>query len=349
LPPGGIKLESPNFLLSTELIKKYRQKTKNFFFNGFYMWAKSELDIIPKIKSQDLKNRKKIPDDTKIPELSKLGVDDKKYIKEAEIYVEKHFPKNYGDVKDLEFPTTHKTAKKWLSNFIKIKLNKFGDYQDYTLKGNDGNYMFHSCLSSSINMGLLNPSDIIVELKKVENKTPLNSYEGLIRQYFWREYQRYCYIYLKDWHGKNYFGNTKKLSKEWYDGTTGIIPVDDSIKLAFSTGYLHHIRRLMIVGNYMNLAGIHHEQARIWFTEFALDSYDWVMYQNLDMSFFASGGSTSRKPYVTSSNYVVKMSDYKKGDWSETWDKNYRKFIEKHKDKLYKYRYHFPTLKYTKK
>jgi deoxyribodipyrimidine photolyase-related protein len=342
---NGIKLESPNFLLSDELIQEYRNKTKKFYFNGFYMWSKSKLDIIPNIKSQDLKNRKSVPKNTPIPPLSVLGEIDKKYIKNAELYVEKNFPNNYGSVECLSFPVTRKSAKMWLNQFIAHKLKNFGDYQDYTLQ--DENYMFHSGLSSSINMGLLNPLEIIQELGKVKKKIPINSYEGLIRQYFWREYQRYCYIYLNDWYGENYFGNSGKLSKKWYNGSTGIIPIDDAIKDAFNTGYLHHIRRLMFVANYMNLSGINHKQGLRWFIEFALDSYEWVMYQNLDMGFFASGGKTSRKPYVTSSNYIIKMSNYKKGDWSDTWDELYRKFIKKNKQKLWKHRYHFPALKST--
>jgi deoxyribodipyrimidine photolyase-related protein len=342
LPPGGNKIDSPNFLLSIELIQEYRKKTKSFFFNGFYMWSKLKLNIIPSIKSQDSKNRKTVPKGLPIPQLPSLGTIDKTYINNAESYVERNFPNNYGSVEGLNFPVTHATATRWLSRFITKKLKKFGDYQDYTLK--DENYMFHSCLSSSINMGLLNPLDIILELSKIKETIPLNSYEGLIRQYFWREYQRYCYVYLNEWHGENYFGSKGKLSKKWYDGTTGIDPVDDSIKEAFNTGYLHHIRRLMIVANYMNLNGINHEQGRRWFTEFALDSYDWVMYQNIDMGFFASGGKTSRKPYISSSNYVIKMSNYRKGPWSDAWDKRYKKFIQKNKQKLWKYRYHFPTL-----
>ena len=343
LPPGGgKKIDSPNFLLSTELIQEYRKKTKSFFFNGFYMWSKLKLNIIPSIKSQDSKNRKTVPKGLPIPQLPSLGTIDKTYINNAESYVERNFPNNYGSSGGLNFPVTHATATRWLSQFITKKLKKFGDYQDYTLK--DENYMFHSCLSSSINMGLLNPSDIILKLSKIKETIPLNSYEGLIRQYFWREYQRYCYVYLNEWHGENYFGSKGKLSKKWYDGTTGIDPVDDSIKEAFKTGYLHHIRRLMIVANYMNLSGVNHEQGRRWFTEFALDSYDWVMYQNIDMGFFASGGKTSRKPYISSSNYVIKMSNYRKGPWSDAWDKLYKKFIQKNKQKLWKYRYHFHTL-----
>lgn len=340
--PKGIKLESPNFLLNNELIQEYHKKTNKFYFNGFYMWSKSKLDIIPSMKSQDSKNRKTVPKNTQIPSLSSLSGIDKKYIKSAEIYVEKNFPNNYGSVKFLSFPVTRESAKLWLRQFIAHKLKNFGDYQDYTIQGE--NYMFHSGLSSSINMGLLNPLEIIQELEKVKKKIPINSYEGLIRQYFWREYQRYCYIYLDDWYGDNYFDNTGKLTKKWYDGSTGIKPIDDAIKDAFDTGYLHHIRRLMFVANYMNLSGISHIQGLRWFIEFALDSYEWVMYQNLDMGFFASGGKTSRKPYVTSSNYIIKMSNYKKGDWCDVWDKLYQDFIKKNKQKLWKHRYHFPTL-----
>lgn len=340
---NGIKLQSPNFLLSDDLINEYRKKTKNFFFNAFYMWAKKKLDIIPNVKSQDKQNRQTIPKGLKIPKLASLGSEDERFIKEAENYVRKNFAKNYGDEKGLKFPVTHSTVKRWLSNFISKKFKKFGDYQDYTLIKN--NFMFHTCLSSSINMGLLNPSEILDELKKVKKSIPLNSYEGLIRQYFWREYQRYCYTFLNKWHGSNYFGNSGKLSNKWYEGTTGIPPIDDSIKDAFETGYLHHIRRLMIVANYMNLSGIHHEQGRKWFTEFSLDSYDWVMYQNIDMGFFSSGGKTMKRPYISSSNYIKKMSNYSNGEWVEKWDTLYNKFITKNKCKLWKYRYYFPTLK----
>lgn len=346
IPRGGERIESPNFLLSTSLIKEYRTVKNTFFFNSFYMWSKKKIDIIPNVKSQDSKNRKPIPINQEIPKLPPLGKHDKEYIRKAEIYVNKYFPNNYGDVKNLSFPISRKTAKKWLSKFITQRFKKFGDYQDYTLRGE--HYLFHSCLSSSINIGLLNPYEILEKLKKVRSKIPLNSYEGLIRQYFWREYQRYCYIYLKEWHTgtKGYFDNKGRIphNSKWYSGNTGVDPVDDAIKDAFNTGYLHHIRRLMIVANYMNLCGINHEQGRRWFTEFSLDSYDWVMYQNLDMGFFASGGKTSRKPYSSSSNYVRKMSNYKKGTWSDTWDKKYNIFVKKNKKKLWKYRYHFPTL-----
>ena len=178
-----------------------------------------------------------------------------------------------------------------------------------------------------------------------KSKIPLNSFEGYIRQLFWREYQRYCYEYF-NFNNKNYFGNSKKLTKDWYEGTLGIDPVDDAIKDGFDTGYLHHILRLMVVGNYMNLYGLHPGEGFKWFMEFSCDSYEWVMHQNvLDMVFFVSGGVTMRKPYVSSSNYVLKMSDYKEDEWSEKWDELYKSFLKKNKSKLWKFRYHFRGLK----
>ena len=337
---AGKVLESPNFLLTIENYETLREKSNKFFFNSFYMNGKRIIDVIPDIKSQDKKNREKIPKNLVVPNLPKVKED--KYLKEAKSYIEKHFSKNYGNVENFMFPTNHKEAKKWLKDFIQKRFDKFGPYQDFTKQGED--FMFHSCLSTSINIGLLNPLEIIDEIKKVKSKIPINSYEGYIRQLFWREYQRYTYLYCN--FSDNYFGNKKKLGKEWYTGETGCNPVDYAIKSGFETGYLHHIYRLMIVGNYMNLSGISPMEGLKWFMEFSCDSYEWVMYQNvLDMVFFVTGGKTMRKPYTTSSNYVINMSDFKKGEWTEQWDKLYRKFMEDNIDKLWKFRYSFPALK----
>lgn len=334
-------LDSPNFLLSTELCENYRKKTKKFFFNAFYMWSKKKLDIIPDTKSQDKDNRNKMPNDIQIPKVPSNKSDDK-YIKEGIKFVKKHFNKNHGNTDDFIFPLTHTTAKKWLNNFIKSKAEKFGNYQDAISQKN--NTLFHSLLSTSINIGLLQPIDIIDELLQNKKKIPLNSLEGFIRQLFWREYQRYCYNYY-NFNNKNYFKNNKKLNKDWYDGTTGILPIDNSIKTAFKTGYLHHIERLMIIGNFMNLSGIHPDEGFKWFMEFSCDSYLWVMHQNVyDMVFFVSGGKTMRRPYISSSNYILKMSDYKKDYWCDHWDTLYQNFLRKNKKNLFKFRYYFREL-----
>jgi len=281
------------------------------------MWSKKELNIIPKIKSQDKLNRQKPKNIICVSQpYNDVAVrkDISKYIDEASKYVEKHFKNNCGVIKvnnarvsgndndsiDFIYPITHTDSIKWLEHFIKNKLKNYGNYQ----------------------------GDI-----------PMNSYEGFIRQLFWREYQHLCYLYV-DFSG-NYFGNNKLLGKEWYSGNTGIIPVDDSIREAFDTGYLHHIKRLMVIGNYMNLCNIKPSEGFRWFMEFSCDSYEWVMYQNVyDMVFFSTGGKTMRRPYISSSNYILNMSNYSKDSWCEIWNTKYRTFINKNKKKLWKYRYY---------
>lgn len=336
---------TPNLLLSLEHIKRYRNKTDKFFFNAFYMWSKKELNIIPKIKSQDNLNRQKPKNIICVSQpYNDVDVrkDISKYIDEASKYVEKHFKNNCGILgkeNGFIYPITHADSIKWLEHFIKNKLKNFGNYQDYIDKYNK--HLCHSLMSTLINIGLINPGDIIDILEK-ERKThdiPMNSYEGFIRQLFWREYQHLCYLYV-DFSG-NYFGNNKLLGKEWYTGNTGIIPVDDSIREAFESGYLHHIKRLMVVGNYMNLCNIKPREGFRWFMEFSCDSYEWVMYQNVyDMVFFSTGGKTMRRPYISSSNYILNMSNYSKDSWCEIWNTKYRTFINKNKKKLWKYRYY---------
>lgn len=342
-------LETPNFIMNKEEYCKYRDKTDKFLFTNFYMWCKKEKNLYPTLKSKDKFNREKYKDNIKIPKLPS-NTSDKKYIEEAIRYINKHFSKNYGNTENFIYPVTHSTAKKWLKDFLKNRLKNFGPYQDFVQKDED--FMFHSILSSSINIGLINPDEIIDELKKYKSKVNINSFEGYLRQLFWREYQRYTYIYLFEnmFNGKrikeNYFGNRKKITKDWYQGTLGVELIDDLIKSGFDTGYIHHIGRLMFVGNYMNLYGLHPVEGFKWFMEFSIDSYEWVMCQNVfDMVFFVTGGVTMRRPYASSSNYVLKMSNYKKGEWSEEWDKLYNDFLLKNKKKLWKFRYHFPALK----
>ncbi len=340
LPGTYTILPSPNFMLSNEFFKSYRNKTNKFFFNAFYMAGKKELDILPNINSTDKENQNKLPDDTIIPKLPNIN-NDKKYIDIGIKYINKYFSHNYGNTDEFIFPLTHKTAKSWLKNFIKYRFKKFGTYQDAIMDGEQS--LFHSLLSTSINIGLINPLDVLIEVMKYKSKIPINSLEAFIRQLFWREYQRYCYIYGN--FSANYFNNKNKLSKSWYDGTLGILPVDNCIKKAFKSGYLHHIERLMIIGNYMNISEIHPKQGFKWFMEFSCDSYEWVMTQNvLDMVFFVTGGLTMRRPYISSSNYILKMSNYKKDKWCEIWDSKYHKFIKSHKKKLHKFRYYYRTI-----
>jgi deoxyribodipyrimidine photolyase-related protein len=180
----------------------------------------------------------------------------------------------------------------------------------------------------------------------------LNNVEGFIRQILgWREFCRYMYEHHNDKYlNKNFFNSNKQINNTWYTGTTNIRPIDCCIEKAFRFGYLHHIERLMIVANYMTIAEIDPQDVYRWFMEFSLDSYDWVMYYNVYcMATYSDGGQFTSKPYISSSNYLIKMSNYTKEDWCDQWDLLFWRFIEKHKNKIKKIGRIANLVKYSKK
>ncbi|MEM9971110.1 MAG: cryptochrome/photolyase family protein, partial [Pseudomonadota bacterium] len=111
--------------------------------------------------------------------------------------------------------------------------------------------------------------------------------------------------------------------------------IDDTIRRILDTGYCHHIERLMVLGGFMFLCDFDPDDVYRWFMEMFVDSYDWVMVPNTyAMSQHADGGLITTKPYFSGSNYVRKMSHWGKGDWADTWDGLYWRFINKHKKEL---------------
>jgi deoxyribodipyrimidine photolyase-related protein len=347
---------SPSFLM--ESYEKYNHKS--FHFRPFNTFVKKTLNILPNVASKDSMNRKKIPKNANITLPTVKPTNPQKYIEEAITYIKKQFPSNYGtfgSAKDFDYPITHKAAKQMLQGFIKSKLKSFGRYQDAIVP--ESTYLFHSNLSSSINIGLLTPNQVLEIVlnyySKHKDTIPINSLEGFVRQVIWREFQRFCYEkhpLLNSGIGsiKPYFKSSanKSLSKHWYDGSLGIEPVDQCIKKAFKNAYLHHIERLMIVGNYMTISGVNPQAGFKWFMEFAIDSYEWVMMQNVyEMVFFTSGGTTTKKPYTTSPAYILRMSSAysKKDSWVERWGLQYKKFMENNAIQLYRFRAFYPDLR----
>lgn len=335
-------LESPNFMSSTQDLDVYYKKHKksSSYLHGAFYKFQLKLHKIPYItKSYDTENRNALPDDIKIPSLPKEI--DNPYTKQASDFVEKKFKKNYGNTDNFFFPTTHKEAKNIFDSFIKNKAKFFAKYQDAIMP--EEPLLFHSMISSSINIGLLNPDYIIASLiTAYENKEmSMHDYEAFMRQIIgWREYQRFIYLFLhNDIRGTNYFDNKQKLTAAWYNGSLGIPPVDDAIKTAFNYGYLHHIIRLMVMANFMNLCRIHPDEVYAWMMEFSIDSYEWVMIGNVySMGMWSDGGLTMRKPYISSGNYIQKMSNnrYQKGEWEEIWNALFYDFLMHNSKKLSK-------------
>ena len=184
-----------------------------------------------------------------------------------------------------------------------------------------------------MNIGFLTPEEIVK--KSLKEEVNLNSKEGFIRQVIgWREFVRGIYReYSEVQEQRNFFGHQRKLKECWYTGDTGIVPLDDAIKKVLKLGYNHHIERLMIISNLMLLCRIHPKEVHKWFMEMYVDSSDWVMGPNVyGMAQFSDGGVFATKPYISSSNYILKMSHYKKDEWCEIWDGLYWMFINDNKD-----------------
>lgn len=328
------------FLTPPNEFKDFFKDKTHFSQTSFYINQRKKMKILlepnGKLKplmgkwSFDKENRDKLPKDITIPSLIKF---DNKYVAQAKSYVEKNFPDNYGYPDNFIFPTTHDEAKLLLRNFLENKLRYFGNYEDAISKDNP--FLFHSILSSSLNTGLITPQYVIENTLKFSegNNISINSLEGFIRQIIsWREFIRAVYI-LKgaEQFNQNYFNHKNRLPRGFYTASTKIDPVDNVIKKVLKTAFTNHIERLMVIGNFCLLTEIHPKEVYKWFMEMFIDSYDWVMIPNVfGMSQYADGGWITTKPYISSSNYILKMSNFEVGAWSEIFDGLYWRFIEKH-------------------
>lgn len=330
---------SPMFLTSREEFRTYLSKTKKPFMKTFYEQQRKRLKILVDAKggpeggkwSFDSENRRPLKDPSSVPgiQFPKLG----KEVKEVSALVDRLFPDHPGKSSDFWLPTHRKEARDWLSQFLKERLSQFGDYEDAMTQQSD--FVFHSVLTPSLNLGLLTPQEIMDEVLKIyrKEKLPLNSVEGFIRQVIgWREFIRGIYQNFSEKEDTlNFWNHQRGLSEAWYEGTTGIPPLDAAIQKTARWGYAHHIERLMVLGNFMLLCEVHPPEAHRWFMEMFVDSSDWVMGPNVyGMALFSDGGIFSTKPYFCGSNYLLKMSDFKKGDWCDIADGLFWGFIQKH-------------------
>jgi len=336
--------ENPLFLTAhDDLLPFFNPEKKKLFQTSFYKSQRKKMKILidndqnpvgGKWTYDDM-NRHKFPKNKKTPTLDYSKLQSENY-RDSVNYVQKNFTENFGIINDIQlYPTDFKSSRLWFNDFLKTRFDEFGIYEDAVLIGES--IINHSVLSPLINSGLLNPKYVVknsLEFYK-KNKIPINSTEGFIRQIIgWREFIRGVYVSKgSEERTKNYWNFNRKIPKSFYDGNTGIDPIDDTIKKVEKSAYGNHIERLMILGNFMVLCEFDPNEVYKWFMEVFIDSYDWVMVPNVyGMSQFADGGLMSTKPYISSSNYIIKMSDYKKGEWSDIWDGLFWSFMDKQRD-----------------
>lgn len=332
--------EDPQFLNSKQTLHSFfKPKKKSFFQTSFYKQERKNRNILMEGDapaggkwSFDSENRKKYPKGKTPPPIH--YPDRSETWDEAVNYVEKHFGDNPGELsKDPFYPITHTEANDWFDQFLNYRFYDFGAYEDAIVKGQS--ILHHSVLTPMLNNGLLVPQQVVDRALAFarEEDIPLNSTEGFIRQIIgWREFIRGMYLCKGNFsRTQNALGFTRKIPKSFYNGTTGIAPVDDTIKAVLKTGYCHHIERLMVLGNFMLLCEFDPDEVYRWFMELFIDAYDWVMVPNVyGMSQFADGGTFATKPYIGGSNYIRKMSNYSNGDWADTWDGLFWNFVHNH-------------------
>jgi deoxyribodipyrimidine photolyase-related protein len=353
--------DSPLFLLPIADLQNYLDQGGKYHQTSFYIWQRKKLNILVDKNEKPIGGKWTFDKDNRLP-FPKTGIKDQifkvnlsKYVVEGKKYIEKYFKDNPGST-DLYLEIDHQGAKKHLQQFLKERLNCFGPYQDAVSK----NIIFgcHTVLSPMTNIGLLTHKYIVDEVLKyyAKNKNKINfaSVEGLIRQIVgWASFTRLVYMFRhKELISNNHFNHKRKIGKSWYTGETGIEPIDDLIKKVLKYGYLHHIERLMYIGNFMLLCEFDPMEVNRWFMSLcALDSYHVFMDTNVNgMSQYASANLFTTRPYFSASNYISKMSDYKKVvnkykkivingqnyEWYEIWDALYYNFVNNHKKEFSK-------------
>jgi deoxyribodipyrimidine photolyase-related protein len=336
--------DSPMFMCSRNEFFEYLESVNKPLLNTFYIGQRQKYGILVEKGSPvggqwnfDQDNRKKIPLSFEIEKFIP-PTQKSKHIEEVKGLVNKRFSGHPGSVDNFWIPVDRQSSIKWLKNYLDNRFKYFGDFQDSLDQRTP--FLYHSLISPLINIGFLTPFEVVKEVESMATKENLNSVEGFIRQIMgWREFVRGIYQNCDEFQQtENFFNHKNRLNKCWYKANTGVTPLDDAIKKANEWGYCHHIERLMVIGNLMLLLEVHPQEVYRWFMEMFVDSSDWVMGPNVfGMSQFSDGGVFATKPYISGSNYIFKMGNYKKNEqWATAWDGLYWRFIDRKRSFLSK-------------
>ncbi len=345
----GVIHPSPGFLTSRKEFSTYLGQTKKPLMKTFYeKQRKSSLILMEKSGdpvggqfSFDQENRKPLPQNVSPPPA--VAFAHSSITREVIAEVSEKYPDHPGNAAQFAYAATHADARRQLEQFVLERLDLFGPYEDAITMRSD--QVFHSVLTPYLNMGLITPKEVLDRVLQAhkKNKAPIASVEGYVRQVMgWREFIKGMNDhYESEFLMRNFFNHTRKLKPCWWEGTTRNPVLDHVIKKVVATGYAHHIERLMVAGNLMTLARVQPLNAYQWFMDMFIDSAEWVMAPNvMGMGIFSDGGIFATKPYISGSNYIFKMSDFKKpkspggsgSDWALEWDGLYWKFIHDHVD-----------------
>ncbi len=228
-------------------------------------------------------------------------------------YVNQTYPEHPGSLDQFHWPVSREQALKALDYFVEYRLRNFGIFQD--AMWTDTPFGWHSLLSSSLNLKLLNPREVIDSVLKAwkKNALDLSNIEGFIRQILgWREFVRgMYYLDMPQMAQDNFYDHQRSLPKWYWTGDTQMHCMKDTVGQTLQYGYAHHIQRLMVTGNFGLLAEILPSAVCDWYLAVYVDAIEWVELPNTaGMALFANGGRFTSKPYIASGAYIKRMSNY---------------------------------------
>jgi deoxyribodipyrimidine photolyase-related protein len=318
LPLKVTRLPDTRFISTQSEFEDWAEGRKELRMEYFYRLMRKKTGILMDGDkpeggkwNYDHDNRKPAEADLFQPKVPRFKPDE--VTREVLQLVADEFADHIGDLDGFAYPTTATEAEKATDDFIANRLEGFGPYQDAMLTGEA--HLYHSILSPALNIGLLDPLDLCrrAEAAYRDGKVPLNSAEGFIRQILgWREYVRG--IYMMDgpgYTGRNALRHDRDLPWLYWGGETDMACLSEVVTLTRENAYAHHIQRLMITGNFALLIGADPAQVHDWYLSVYADAFEWVEAPNtIGMSQFADGGMIASKPYISSGNYIDKMSNY---------------------------------------
>lgn len=259
----------------------------------------------------DAENRKPPKDGLAVPPPTRFAPD--AITTDVLELVEAEFSDHFGDLMPFDFAVTAAQAHQVLDEFITQRLPLFGSYQDAMLA--DEPFMFHAHIGFYLNCGLLLASEAVNAAEQAYKcgNAPLNAVEGFIRQILgWREYVRGLYwLKMPDYKHENHLNALRPLPSFFWTAETDMRCLHICIRDTQKYAYAHHIQRLMVLGNFALLAGLHPDEVNEWYLIVYADAYEWVELPNVSgMVLYADGGLLASKPYAAGGAYIDRMSDY---------------------------------------
>ncbi len=346
--------DTEHFLTERMDVAKFFKGKKQLIMESFYRMMRKKHDILMEGSEPlgdkwnfDHENRNKYKGEVPVPGAYSYQQEVSEVVQD----IENSGCKYFGTISKEQFnwPIDRSQALQLVRYFAKNLLPYFGTYQD-AMHTNE-KFLFHSRISFALNAKMVTPKEVVEKVmhywQEDEANIKIAQVEGFVRQIIgWREFMRGIYwAKMPDYAQLNYFEHSRKLPEFYWTGETKMTCMSKAIKQSLSEAYAHHIQRLMITGNFALLNMTDPYEVDQWYLGIYIDAIEWVEITNTrGMSQFADGGIVGTKPYISSANYVQKMSNYcskcyydhkkKTGERACPFNSLYWNFYDANKDKL---------------